>query len=66
MLVMQRPKVEALAESDGDRGSRPLGRRLGRGRRPGLAGLGDLVTTCISPSGRNRSFGERIGRGQTI
>lgn len=31
----------------------------------GLAGLGDLVTTCISPSGRNRSFGERIGKGLT-
>lgn len=31
----------------------------------GLAGLGDLVTTCISPSGRNRSFGERVGRGQS-
>jgi glycerol-3-phosphate dehydrogenase (NAD(P)+) len=30
----------------------------------GLAGLGDLVTTCISPKGRNRSFGERIGKGQ--
>jgi glycerol-3-phosphate dehydrogenase (NAD(P)+) len=29
----------------------------------GLSGLGDLVTTCISPKGRNRSFGERIGRG---
>jgi glycerol-3-phosphate dehydrogenase (NAD(P)+) len=29
----------------------------------GLAGLGDLVTTCISPKGRNRSFGERIGKG---
>jgi len=32
----------------------------------GLTGLGDLVTTCISPQGRNRSFGERIGRGQTM
>ena len=32
----------------------------------GLTGLGDLVTTCISPTGRNRSFGERIGRGQTV
>jgi len=32
----------------------------------GLTGLGDLVTTCISPSGRNRSFGERIGKGQTV
>jgi glycerol-3-phosphate dehydrogenase (NAD(P)+) len=29
----------------------------------GLTGLGDLVTTCISPKGRNRSLGERIGRG---
>ena len=46
--------------------------RLGTacGARPqtfaGLTGLGDLVTTCISPKGRNRSFGERIGKGQTI
>jgi len=29
----------------------------------GLTGVGDLVTTCISPVGRNRSAGERIGRG---
>jgi glycerol-3-phosphate dehydrogenase (NAD(P)+) len=47
-------------------------KRLGvkMGARPqtfsGLTGLGDLVTTCISPTGRNRSFGERIGRGQTL
>jgi len=46
--------------------------RLGTacGARPqtfaGLTGLGDLVTTCISPKGRNRSFGERIGKGQTV
>ena len=32
----------------------------------GLTGLGDLVTTCISPTGRNRSFGERVGEGQTV
>lgn len=32
----------------------------------GLSGLGDLVTTCISPSGRNRSFGQRIGEGQSV
>jgi len=31
----------------------------------GLSGLGDLVTTCISPKGRNRTFGERIGRGMS-
>jgi len=30
----------------------------------GLAGLGDLVTTCTSPEGRNRTFGERVGRGE--
>ncbi|UCG15789.1 MAG: glycerol-3-phosphate dehydrogenase, partial [Phycisphaerales bacterium] len=32
----------------------------------GLAGIGDLVTTCISPLGRNRSAGEKIGRGMAI
>jgi glycerol-3-phosphate dehydrogenase (NAD(P)+) len=31
----------------------------------GLTGLGDLVTTCISKRSRNRSFGERVGRGLT-
>lgn len=30
----------------------------------GLAGLGDLVTTCISPHGRNRRLGERLARGE--
>ena len=29
----------------------------------GLAGLGDLITTCVSPEGRNRSVGEQLGRG---
>ena len=24
------------------------------------------MTTCISPTGRNRSFGERIGKGQSV
>lgn len=32
----------------------------------GLAGLGDLVATCSSPLSRNRSFGERLGRGATL
>jgi glycerol-3-phosphate dehydrogenase (NAD(P)+) len=32
----------------------------------GLSGVGDLVTTCISPIGRNRSFGQAIGEGQTV
>ncbi|MBN1804208.1 MAG: NAD(P)-dependent glycerol-3-phosphate dehydrogenase [Sedimentisphaerales bacterium] len=32
----------------------------------GLTGLGDLVTTCISPKGRNRSLGQRIGNGMSL
>ena len=32
----------------------------------GLAGVGDLVTTCTSPEGRNRAFGEIIGKGGTV
>lgn len=32
----------------------------------GLAGLGDLVATCSSPLSRNRTFGERLGRGDTV
>lgn len=32
----------------------------------GLAGMGDLIATCISPQSRNRSVGVRLGRGQPI
>lgn len=32
----------------------------------GLAGLGDLVATCMSPLSRNRTFGEHLGRGQSL
>lgn len=32
----------------------------------GLAGVGDLITTCISPFGRNRTAGERIGAGEPV
>jgi glycerol-3-phosphate dehydrogenase (NAD(P)+) len=32
----------------------------------GLAGLGDLVGTCMSPLSRNRTFGEHLGRGETL
>lgn len=32
----------------------------------GLAGLGDLITTCISPEGRNRHVGEQIGKGRKL
>ncbi|MFB6725027.1 NAD(P)H-dependent glycerol-3-phosphate dehydrogenase [Kribbella sp. NPDC056345] len=42
-----------------------LGRALGADPETfaGPAGLGDLVATCISPEGRNRTFGELLGRG---
>lgn len=32
----------------------------------GLAGVGDLITTCFSRHGRNRQVGERLGRGETL
>ena len=32
----------------------------------GLTGLGDLITTCISPYGRNRWVGEQIGKGKKL
>jgi glycerol-3-phosphate dehydrogenase (NAD(P)+) len=32
----------------------------------GLAGMGDLVATCISPQSRNRYVGEQLGQGRTI
>jgi glycerol-3-phosphate dehydrogenase (NAD(P)+) len=32
----------------------------------GLAGFGDLVTTCCSRHSRNRRVGEEIGRGKTL
>ena len=32
----------------------------------GLAGMGDLITTCISRHGRNRRVGEALGRGQKL
>ncbi|MEZ6142800.1 MAG: NAD(P)H-dependent glycerol-3-phosphate dehydrogenase [Zavarzinella sp.] len=32
----------------------------------GLAGMGDLITTCFSPHGRNRMVGERLARGESL
>lgn len=32
----------------------------------GLAGMGDLIATCISPQSRNRHVGEQLGRGKSI
>lgn len=45
-----------------------LGVALG-GRREtfqGLSGIGDLMVTCFSKHSRNRSVGERIGRGESM
>lgn len=45
-----------------------LGIQLGADQRTfaGLAGMGDLVATCSSVLSRNRTFGERLGRGMTL
>jgi glycerol-3-phosphate dehydrogenase (NAD(P)+) len=32
----------------------------------GLAGMGDLIASCSSPLARNRSFGEKLGRGMPL
>ena len=32
----------------------------------GLAGMGDLVTTCLSPFSRNRTVGEQLGLGRSL
>jgi glycerol-3-phosphate dehydrogenase (NAD(P)+) len=32
----------------------------------GLAGMGDLIATCISPQSRNRTVGQRLGEGMLI
>lgn len=32
----------------------------------GIAGVGDLATSCFSPEGRNRSCGEALGKGESL
>ncbi len=43
---------------------------VARGAEPqtfwGLAGIGDVITTCISPHGRNRQVGLRLAQGEKI
>ncbi|MBN4047459.1 NAD(P)H-dependent glycerol-3-phosphate dehydrogenase [Acidimicrobiaceae bacterium AH-315-P05] len=32
----------------------------------GLAGMGDLIATCVSPHSRNRHVGEQLGKGKSL
>ncbi|HED52684.1 MAG TPA: NAD(P)-dependent glycerol-3-phosphate dehydrogenase [Phycisphaerales bacterium] len=45
-----------------------LGIAMGASRETffGIAGVGDLATTCFSPEGRNRSCGEALGQGASL
>ena len=45
-----------------------LGTAMGAQPEPfsGLAGAGDLATTCFSPEGRNRTCGEALGKGESL
>jgi glycerol-3-phosphate dehydrogenase (NAD(P)+) len=45
-----------------------LGERLGADpvTFSGLAGVGDLIATCMSPLSRNHTFGVNLGRGMTV
>lgn len=45
-----------------------LGTRLGgeRDTFQGLSGIGDLMVTCFSRHSRNRHFGERLGKGESV
>ena len=45
-----------------------LGKAMGAKQKTfsGLAGLGDLVTTCVSPQSRNRFVGMELGKGKSI
>ena len=45
-----------------------LGKAMGAKQKTfsGLAGLGDLVTTCVSPQSRNRFVGMELGKGKPV
>jgi len=45
-----------------------LGQAMGARRATfaGLAGMGDLITTCVSPFGRNLAVGQAVGKGRKL
>lgn len=45
-----------------------LGKAMGAKEKTfaGISGLGDLVTTCISPLSRNRFVGQELGKGRSL
>ena len=68
---------EGLGVGDNTQGGRDVRglaelTRLGEamGARPatfaGLAGIGDLIVTCMSPHSRDRAVGEQLGRGRRL
>ena len=60
--------TKAMVMTRASREMTRLGEALGGHRETfaGLAGMGDLIATCISPHSRNRHVGEELGRGRPI
>jgi glycerol-3-phosphate dehydrogenase (NAD(P)+) len=60
--------TRALTISRGVNELTRLGVAMGGDQRTfaGLAGMGDIMATCISPLSRNRTVGVEIGRGRTV
>jgi glycerol-3-phosphate dehydrogenase (NAD(P)+) len=60
--------TKAMVMTRASREMTRLGEALGGQRETfaGLAGIGDLIVTCISPHSRNRHVGEELGRGRPI
>jgi glycerol-3-phosphate dehydrogenase (NAD(P)+) len=60
--------VRALLMTRGLAETARLGAALGADQHTfaGLAGMGDLIASCSSPHARNRTFGEKLGRGMSL
>lgn len=60
--------VQAAVITQGLTEMRQLGQAMGAHPETfaGLAGVGDLVVTCLSPHSRNSTFGRNLGTGMTV